>query len=104
MSQPPRVGPSTGATTTPKAKTAMAAPRLAGGNDSSRMAWEIGCSAPPPAPWMTRARSRKPSVGAAPQAKLATVKMATQDIRKRLRPKRSENQLLAGRMMAFATR
>ena len=45
-----------------------------------------------------------PSVGAAPQAKLAMVKMATQVIRKRLRPKRSENQLLAGRMIALATR
>ncbi len=43
-------------------------------------------------------------VGAAPQAKLEAVKMATQDMRKRLRPKRRENQLLAGRTMALATR
>ena len=48
--------------------------------------------------------SMKPRVGAAPQKKLATVKMATHVIRKRLRPKRSENQLEAGRMMALATR
>ena len=68
------------------------------------MAWERGWRAPPPAPWMTRARSMKPRVGAAPQAKLAMVKMVTQDMRKRLRPKRRENQLLAGRTMALATR
>jgi hypothetical protein len=42
--------------------------------------------------------------GAAPQAKLATVKMMTQVMRNFLRPKRSEHQLLAGRTIAFATR
>src|SRR5260370_36543428 len=74
----------------------MAAPRFLGGKDSRRMACERGCRAPPPAPWTTRARSMMARVGAAPQAKLEAVKMATQDMRKRLRPKRKENQLLAG--------
>ena len=68
------------------------------------MAWESGWSAPPPAPWTTRAARMKARVGAAPQAKLARVKMATQDMRKRLRPNLREHQLLAGRTMALATR
>ena len=50
MSQPPRVGPNTGATTTPKPKAAMALPRFARGKLSRRMDWESGCNAPPPAP------------------------------------------------------
>jgi hypothetical protein len=51
-----------------------------------------------------RAKSMMARDGAAPQAKLATVKMMTQMMRKRLRPKRREHQLLAGRTMALATR
>ena len=43
-------------------------------------------------------------LGAAPHANEATVKIATQDIRNRLRPNLSENQFDAGRMIAFATR
>src|SRR5258708_7056551 len=82
----------------------MAAPRFLGGKDSRRMACERGWRAPPPAPWMTRASSMMARVGAAPQAKLAMVKMVTQDMRKRLRPNLRENQLLAGRTMALATR
>jgi len=45
-----------------------------------------------------------PSVGAAPQKNDAIVKMITQVIRNRFRPNFSENQLLAGRITAFATR
>ncbi len=41
---------------------------------------------------------------AAPQANDDTVKMMMQVIRKRLRPNRSENQVLAGRTTALATR
>ena len=41
---------------------------------------------------------------AEPQANDETVKMTMQVIRNRLRPKRSENQPLAGRIMALATR
>src|ERR1700712_3830966 len=81
----------------------MAAPRFFGGNDSRRMAGESGWRAPPPAPWMTRARSMMARVGAAPQAKLAAVKMVTQDMRKRLRPQRGENQLLGGGARAVSS-
>src|ERR1700712_108817 len=82
----------------------IAMPRFLGGKLSSRMACERGWRAPPPAPCATRARSMTGSDHAAPQAKLEMVKMVTQDIRKRLRPNRSENQLEAGRTIAFATR
>jgi hypothetical protein len=43
-------------------------------------------------------------LGAAPQRNDDTVKIATQDIRKRLRPKRSEHQFDAGSTIAFDTR
>ena len=38
----------------PIEKVAMATPRLAGGKLSSRIAWAIGCSAPPPMPCTIR--------------------------------------------------
>ena len=41
---------------------------------------------------------------AAPQANDETVKMMMQVMKKRLRPKRSENQPLAGSTIALATR
>ena len=45
-----------------------------------------------------------PSDVAAPQANDAAVKIRMQTRRKLRRPNRSENQLLVGRMTAFATR
>jgi hypothetical protein len=104
VSQPPSVGPSTGATTTPRANTAMANPRFCGGKVSSRIDCESGCRAPPPAPCTARAIRIKARLVAAPQAKEETVKMTMQVMRNRLRPKRSENQELAGKIMALATR
>ena len=104
MSQPPRVGPSTGATTTPSANTAMAMPRFWGGKLSSRIDWERGCNAPPPAPWIALAIRITAKLVAAPQAKEETVKMMMHAIRNRFLPKRNENQVLAGRTMALATR
>ena len=77
-----------GATTTPMPKTAIAMPRLAGGKLSMRIACDKGCSAPPAAPCTTRAKTRKPSVVAAPQAAEASVKKAMQAIRNRFRPKK----------------
>ena len=53
---------------------------------------------------MARATRMKPKLLAEPQKNDDTVKMAMQTIKKRLRPNFSENQLLAGRMMALATR
>jgi hypothetical protein len=47
---PPRVGPIAGARTTAIPYTAIAMPRLAGGNVSARMACSLGPSPPPPIP------------------------------------------------------
>ena len=68
------------------------------------MACDSGCSAPPPAPCTARASKIIPRLVAEPQANDETVKMTMQVMRKRLRPKRSANQELAGRITALATR
>ncbi len=64
----------------------------------------MGCNAPPPAPCTARASKIIPKLVAEPQANEETVKMMMQVIRKRLRPNLRENQLLAGKTTAFATR
>src|SRR4029077_5469289 len=52
--QPPRVGPTTGATTTATPNTAKAWPRFAGGNASARIDWATGTMPPPPNPCRMR--------------------------------------------------
>ena len=89
---------------TPIEYAAIAAPRRAGGKLSIRMAWAIGWSAPPPAPWTTRAATSMPRLNAAPHAADAVVKIRMQAIRNRLRPKKPESQADAGRMIALETR
>src|ERR1700688_3978109 len=80
----------------------MATPRFSGGKLSRRMDCDSVCSAPPPAPCRARATRMKPSVGAAPHANDDAVKMATQMMKKRLRPIRIENQFEAGSRTALA--
>ena len=82
----------------------MAKPRLAGGKLSIKMACEMGCNAPPPAPCTMEAMIRKVRFGASPQAKEASVKMPMQIMRKRLRPSNAENQAVAGRTTALEIR
>ena len=102
--KPPRVGPRIGATMIPMAKTAMAAPRRAGGKLSRRTAWAIGWSAPPPTPCTMRATMSMPRPVAAPQAADAAVKVRIEMMRMRLRPKVPASQPVVGRTMALATR
>src|SRR5580704_2442431 len=83
---------------------ANAKPRWCGGKVSARIACAIGCSPPPPAPWSTRKRRRKPRLGAKPQSRELTVKIPKQVMKKRFRPKVLANQPLMGRMIAFETR
>ena len=85
-------------------KTAMAMPRFCGGKLSMRMAWDSGWSAPPAAPWSTRASTSMAMVGAAPQAAEARVKPVTQSIRKRLRPNVLLSHPVMGSTMALLTR
>ncbi len=68
------------------------------------MAWAMGCMPPPPAPWITRKISSMGSVGAAPQRKLAMVKMVMQRTKKLRRPMTLEAHPPRGRTMAFETR
>jgi hypothetical protein len=65
------------------------------------MAWAIGCSAPPPTPWSTRAPIRMPRLVAAPQAAEASVKMTMHASRKRLRPNTALSHAVTGSTMAF---
>jgi len=88
----------------PIEKVAMATPRRAGGKLSSRMAWAIGCRAPPPMPCSTRATISMPRLVAAPQMAEDAVKMTMQASRKRLRPNTELSHAVVGRMMALDTR
>ena len=56
------------------------------------------------APWIAREIRIMPRDVAAPQLNDAAVKIRMQTNRKLRRPNRSENQLLVGRITAFATR
>ena len=79
-------------------------PRSSTGKVSSRMAWEMGCKAPPPRPWMMRKTMSSPRLVAAPHSMELTVNRIRQISRKRLRPTRKESQPVMGRMMALETR
>ena len=57
-SQPPSVGPITGATTTAMPNSAKPWPRLAGGNESARIDCDTGTMPPPPKPCRMRNSSR----------------------------------------------
>jgi len=56
----------------------MAAPRFSWGKLSTRMAWDVGCRAPPPRPCMMRKKISQGRLGARPQSMLETVKIPTQ--------------------------
>ena len=62
-----------GPTTTPMPKMAMAMPRSWGGKVSRRMAWDMGCSPPPPTPWMIRKNTSWARLVAEPQRMELTV-------------------------------
>jgi len=102
--QPPSGGPSTGDTTTAMPQIANARPRLAGGNVSASMAWELGIIPPPPSPCSTRNAISCGRLVAMPHRKLAIVNVTTQMTKNCLRPRMSLSQPQIGRMAAFATR
>src|SRR5580700_671168 len=79
-------------------------PRCCGGTVSARIACAVGCSPPPPTPWMTRKTISRPRVGAAPQASELRVNSKMQTRKKRLRPNRPASHPLMGRTMALDTR
>jgi len=89
------------ATTTPKPKRAIAAPPLARGEGLQHDGLGERLERPAAAPWTTRAARMKARVELL--RRRCTLKMATQDMRKRLRPN-LRRPVAGGRTMALATR
>src|SRR5579862_392774 len=83
---------------------AMAIPCFSRGKLSTRMACELGCIPPPPAPCSTRQITGVVREGASPQSRELIVKITTQAIKNLLRPKTPESHPESGRTIAFDTR
>src|SRR6202043_3345610 len=103
-SQPPSVGPTTGATTTATPNTAKAWPRFAGGNASARIDCATGTMPPPPKPCRMRHNSNAFRFGAKPHNSELRVNSPREIRKKVLRPSFRARKLEAVRMMALETR
>jgi len=103
-SQPPNVGPTTGATTTATPNSAKPWPRFFGGNESARIDCASGTMPPPPRPWTSRNKSSVSRFQAYPHNSELAVKRARQVKKKALRPSNRARKLLAVRLTALATR
>jgi len=103
-SQPPSVGPTTGATTTATPNSAKPWPRFCGGKESARIDCATGTMPPPPRPWRIRKSRRVCRFQANPHSTELTVKSARQIRKKVLRPRFLARKPLAVRMTALATR
>jgi hypothetical protein len=68
------------------------------------VAWESGTSGPPASPCRNRAITMKTRLGAAPVAAEVMVNATVATMKSRLRPSRSVNHPVMGRLMALATR
>ena len=84
---PPSVGPTIGPKMTPTPNSAIALPCSCRGNDSSRIACDIGTMAPPARPCSTRIAISMGSDTAAPEPIDASVNSTRQVRYDRLRPK-----------------
>ena len=76
--QPPIEGPNTGPQTVTKPNAPNAAPRLSGGKVSASIDCIEGAMPPPPTPCASRAITRKPRLGASPQASEEAVNRITE--------------------------
>ena len=103
-SQPPSVGPTTGATTTAMPNSANPWPRFSGGKESARIDCATGTMPPPPSPCRIRNNSSMLRFGAKPHSTELAVNSARQTRKKGLRPSRCARKLLAVRLTALATR
>ena len=88
----------------PMPKMAIAIPCSRGGNVSSRIACDIGCSAPPPIPWRTRKKTSIPRLVEEPHSREAKVNSSTEKVRYRFRPNVRASHPVIGMMMALETR
>jgi len=55
----------------------MPMPRCSGGKVSTMIAWVLGCSPPPPAPWIMRKTTSAPRLGAMPHSRELPVNKTT---------------------------
>src|SRR5579862_2010861 len=83
---------------------AMAIPCFSRGKLSTRMACELGCIPPPPAPCSTRQITSVLSEGASPQRRELIVKITTQAMKNLLRPKTPDSHPESGNTIAFDTK
>jgi len=79
--QPPRVGPSVGATMIPSRKIACTSPCCSRGKIWRIVAWAVDRSAAPPAPCRMRQTTSSVSELEVPQKKDATMKMMMDVVR-----------------------
>ena len=103
-SQPPSVGPTTGATTTAMPNSANACPRFCGGNASAKIDCDTGTMPPPARPCRMRNKSNEFRFQACAHRIELTLKSPRQIRKKVLRPNRRARNGLAVRLIALETR
>src|ERR1700761_7075444 len=103
-SQPPSVGPTTGATTTATPNNAKACPRFSGGNEAARMDCDTGTMPPPAKPCRMRNKRSESRFHACAHRIELTLKSPKQIRKKVLRPSRLARNGLAVKLTALATR
>src|SRR3954471_13906507 len=104
LSQPPSVGPTTGATTTAMPYSAKPWLRLDGGKAAARIDCATGVIPPPASPCMIRKINSDCRFHANPQSNELSVNNAMQTRKKFFRPNICAIQPLADSTIEFATR
>ncbi len=102
-SQPPRIGPTTGATSVVIDHRPMAAPAFSFGKMRSSRVCDSGISGPPHSPWNTRATTSMPSEVARPQTMEKTPNRIMEPTNTRTEPKRAASQPVSGTVIASPT-
>src|ERR1700733_10159292 len=103
-SQPPSVGPTTGATTTATPNSANAWPRFCGGEGSAQNDCDTGTQTPPAKPCRMRNKRSESRFQACAHRIELTLKSPRHIRKKDLRPSRLARKGLAVRLIALATR
>src|SRR5262249_55294956 len=103
QSQPPRIGPSTGATSVVMAQSAIAAGAFSFGKMRKSSIWDRGISTPPERPCMTRPKTSMASEPDTPHRAENAPNMPIAVVNTRTAPKRPASQPVSGTMIASAT-
>ncbi len=102
-SQPPRIGPTTGATSVVIDQMPMAAPAFSLGKMRSISVCDSGISGPPLRPWNTRATTSMPIEVDSPHTIEKMPNRIIDTTNTRTAPKRAANQPVSGTVMASPT-